>query len=265
MGVKIEKSIDEDYDLDSIIAISDALMTARRELKLLPIFPGIMPETLEAAYAVQSRSIEKWNDDVVGWKVGGVPAAYLDRFSDKRLVGPIFAKNTLYSEEGGLSVMPVFGGFAAIEGEFIFSIGETPEQDKLHIGVEIASSPLQSINDMGPIAVICDFGNNRGLIVGPEIKNWRDLNPEAFEVKTQIDGEIVGTKTINSFPGDGLEALAFMRLHAEKYGVTLPVGTYISSGAITGVHESKAGAKSTVDFGPLGTLNIELVSAEREN
>lgn len=265
MGTQTGKSVNLDYDLESTIAISDALMTARHELQLLPEFPGIMPETLEAAYAVQARSIEKWNDKVTGWKVGGVPAAYLDRFSDKRLVGPIFAKNTVYSKEGATSVMQVFDGFAAVEGEFVFCIGATPQQDTLHIGVEIASSPLHEINDMGPIAVICDFGNNRGLIVGPEIENWQTLNPEPFEVKTEIDGEIVGTKIINPFPGDGIEALAFMRDHAIKNDMPLPVGTYVSSGAITGVHATKAGAKSTVDFGPFGILKIELVPAKREN
>lgn len=263
MGAQLGKADNLDDDPNSIIAISDALISARRNIALLPEFPAILPETLEAAYAVQSRSIAQWNDIVVGWKVGGVPPAYLDRFSDKRLVGPIFKKNTVYAQQGAPSVMSVFPGFAAVEGEFVFSIGETPQQDKMYIGVEIASSPLHEINDMGPVAVICDFGNNGGLILGPEIENWQSLNPEPFEVKTEIDGQIVGTKIINPFPGDGLEALAFMRHHAAKNGMALPVGTYISSGAITGVHACKAGAKSTVDFGPFGTLKIELVAAKK--
>lgn len=249
----------------STAAISEALMQARRDMSVLPKFPAALPQTLEGAYAVQARSIAHWDDEVTGWKVGGVPAIYLDRFTDKRLIGPIFSKNTVYSDEGATTVMPVFDGFAAVEGEWVFCLGETPDQDRLHMGVEIASSPLQNINDMGPAAVICDFGNNRGLIVGPEIPNWRSLSPETFEMKTEINGEIVGTKTISSFPGDALDALEFWRAKAKTNGLSADAGTYISSGAITGVHETKAGAHSTVDFGPFGVLKIELIHAKKEH
>lgn len=242
-----------------ITAISNALTNARHNSILLDEFPGEMPETLEAAYAVQTASINAWNDDVCGWKVGGVPPAYLGRFTDKRLVGPIFKNSVSYPKKGETSVMPVFDGFAAIESEFVFALGETPDQDRLFIGVEIASSPLHAINDKGPIAIVCDFGNNHGLIVGPEIRDWQSLSPEPFEVKTIINGEVIGAKIIDSFPGDALEALAFYRAHAKRNNMETPVGTYISSGAITGVHETRAGATSIADFGPFGSLNIELV------
>lgn len=253
------KEVSETESRSEITAISKALTDARHNSILLNEFPGEMPETLEDAYAVQTTSIKAWNDEVSGWKVGGVPPAYLDRFSDKRLVGPIFKNSVNYPKEGETSIMPVFDGFAAVESEFVFALGETPDQDRLFIGVEIASSPLNAINDMGPIAVICDFGNNRGLILGPEIKDWQSLSPEPFEVKTIINGEVIGTKTIESFPGDALEALAFYRAHAERNNMETPVGTYISSGAITGVHETRAGATATADFGPFGSLDMELV------
>ncbi len=258
MTVQINE-VNESEDSNEISAISSALINARHNSQLLNNFPGAMPETLEDAYAVQSLSINRWDDEVCGWKVGGVPPAYLDRFSDKRLVGPIFKNSVAYPKEGETAIMPVFDGFAAVESEFVFALGETADQDRLFIGVEIASSPLNAINDMGPIAVICDFGNNRGLIVGPEIKDWQTLSPEEFEVKTIINDEVIGTKTITSFPGDALEALAFFRAHAAKNNIEVPVGTYISSGAITGVHETRAGATSIADFGPFGSMNIELV------
>lgn len=244
-----------------ISAISNALIDARHNCRLLNNFPGDMPETLKDAYAVQSLSIKRWDDEVCGWKVGGVPPAYLDRFTDKRLVGPIFKNSVAYPKESETAIMPVFDGFAAVESEFVFALGETPEQDRLFIGIEIASSPLNAINNMGPIAVVCDFGNNHGLIIGPEINDWQKLSPEPFEVKTIINDAVVGTKTITPFLGDALEALAFFRAHAAKNNIEVPVGTYISSGAITGVHETRAGATSIADFGPFGSIKMELVSA----
>ena len=78
-------------------------------------------------------------------------------------------------------------GFAAGEAEFLLRIGSTPPAGKseysldetadlieaVHVGIEVASSPLGTINELGPIAVISDFGNNNGLVIGPEVNDWR--------------------------------------------------------------------------------------------
>ena len=237
-------------------------MAARHEGAALPGFPGALPETLEEAYAVQHRSMQAWPDDVMGWKVGGVPPAFLDRFTQTRLVGPIFRQKIVHAQCDEETDMPVLPGFAAVEGEFVFCLGETEADDKLHIGIEVASSPLPAINDIGPVAVICDFGNNNGLIVGPEIPDWRNLNPGPFTVKTHIDGELIGSKEITDFPGDALVALRFLREHCAQYNIPLPAGTYCSSGAITGVHESHAGTHSVADFGPFGRLLLSFSAAK---
>lgn len=244
------------------ISISDILVRARREAKALDGFPGDLPETLDDAYAVQNQSRRAWHDEVGGWKVGGVPAAYLNRFDSKRLVGPIFRQNIVRAEVGQCRSMPVYEGFAAVEGELVFCLGSTPEEDRLHIGVEIASSPLPAINDIGPIAVICDFGNNGGLIVGPEIEDWRTLQLPDLEVVTEIDGTVCGRTHILDFPRDALDALSFLRAHADRHNIDLPVGSFISTGAITGVHETRAGSQSQVSFGPFGSLQIELIPAK---
>ena len=52
----------------------------------------------------------------------------------------------------------------------------------VHAGIEVASSPLGRINELGPIAVISDFGNNNGLVIGPEIAGWRTSGFEDWEV-----------------------------------------------------------------------------------
>ncbi len=93
--------------------------------------------------------------------------------------------------------MPVFAeGFAAGEAEFLLRIGAPPPAgktsftleetadliDAVHVGIEIASSPLGAINEIGPIAVVSDFGNNNGLVVGPEIADWRASGFEQWEV-----------------------------------------------------------------------------------
>lgn len=241
---------------------SAVLTRARLDATALPGPPESLPHNLETAYAIQRHSIARWPDEVAGWKVGGVPQAYLDRFDETRLAGPIFARSVIHADGGDAALMPVFrGGFAAIEPELVIRLGTSRENDRLFIGAEIASSPIPAINDYGPVAVISDFGNNNGLLVGPEVRDWRSYD-EAVTVSTLIDGKPVGEKRIDVLSKDAEAALHFLIGLAGRLGFDLPEGTYVSSGAITGVHEAHIGARSRLDFGPLGELHLELVEAK---
>ena len=239
-------------------AISSALLSARKAARGLPGFPGDVPATLDEAYRVQEASRAAWPDEIGGWKVGGVPPAYLDRFDARSLAGPIWQKSIRVAG-AGLNEMPVYdGGFAAIEPEFVFRLGTSREEDRMFIGAEIASSPVPAINDYGPAAVICDFGNNNGLLLGPEVPDWRNRHAP-IAVRTDIDGKEVGAVSAGFEPA--LDALAFLVALSQDRGFELPEGTLVSSGAITGVHEAPVGAVSTVDFGDLGRFDLKLIPA----
>ncbi len=248
---------------ENLRAISDTLTGARRAASALPGFPGDLPETFAQAYETQRISREAWADKVAGWKVGGVPTAFIEHFNATRLTGPIFAESVVRPSDGEVARMPIFeGGFGAIEPEFIVELGETRSQDRMYIGAEIASSPIPAINDVGPIAVISDFGNNNGMLLGPEIKRWQSIAPNAAVVETHIDGEMIASRVLESFREDTGKALAFMFDHARAHNIDLSPGTFVSTGAITGVHEAKIGARSTLDFGQFGTLELILTKAE---
>ena len=109
---------------------------------------------------------------------------------------PIFKSQTLMTPESRAVTASVFeNGFAAVEAEFVIRTAvplrpsepvKTGEELKnciasIHVGVEIASSPMADINELGPGAIISDFGNNAGLIVGPQIMNWRERAAEDIE------------------------------------------------------------------------------------
>lgn len=242
--------------------ISDELTGARRAAKALAGAPEGLPSTLEDAYRIQNLSIAKWNDEVAGWKVGGVPPAYADQFTAKRLAGPIFAKSVQQSSANAPAAMPIFeGGFAAIEPEFIVQLGDTREQDRLFAGAEIASSPIPDINGYGPIAVISDFGNNHGMLIGPEVADWQAYS-SPLEVVAVVNSQEVGRTTLADIREHVAGAVDFLIAHFEQAGQPLPTGTYVSTGAITGIHEAEIGATSTLDFGPFGTVALELVKAE---
>jgi 2-keto-4-pentenoate hydratase len=147
-------------------------------------FPGTIPENLAHAYAVQEAAISLWPDEIAGWKIGRIPADLERRFGQSRLAGPIFRDGVRRLTAAGAADCAVFaGGFAAIEAEFVFEMFEIAKDapsDKtdwrideveayaarLFAGAEIASSPLATINALGPTVVVSDFGNNAGLVLG---------------------------------------------------------------------------------------------------
>lgn len=240
--------------------LSQTLVDARRRAGGLASFPGPLPGSLSEAYAVQSLSRAGWPDRVIGWKVGGIPPQHRAALGEDRLSGPIFARRLASARAGETSPMPVFAdGFAAIEPEFVLQLGDTRERDRLYVGVEIASSPLVAINDIGPLAVVCDFGNNNGLLIGNEIADWQGWSGRPLEVIATINGVEVGRKEEHNLPLQVALARDFLFDLAKREGLPVGPGQYISTGAITGVHDARCGDRSVLDFGEFGTIEIELV------
>ena len=252
----------DDMALDEISAI---LVEARRSAGSLNGFPGELPGSAAEAYSIQHRSRRAWQQEVAGWKVGGIPAAQAERLGSNFLAGPIFAPTVQQAKDGVVSAMPIFAdGFAAIEPELVVQLGETRAEDRLFIGVEIASSPIVGINGIGAVVVMSDFGNNHGLLVGPEITDWSERQKLPVTVHTFIDDTDVGMRTIDDPAAHIAGPRDFLLQHAAEHDIALPAGTYISTGAITGIHEATVGARSHISFGDLGALDLELVKAEPE-
>lgn len=244
----------------SDIRISQQLLEARATLSELSGFPGNPPVSLAKAYQIQERSIAQWPDKVVGWKVGGIPSHLQQELGAEWLVGPIFSSHVRFAKAGEIARMPIFvSGFAAVEPEFVIEIGASRDEDRMFIGAEIASSPVPDINSYGPTAVVCDFGNNNGLLVGQEITGWSSIMGPV-DVSIALDGELVGTRALENLSEQAVTARDFCLDHAEQQGRTLEPGTFISTGAITGVHEAMLGARGTISFGDLGDFDLELIS-----
>jgi 2-keto-4-pentenoate hydratase len=122
--------------------------------------------------------------------------------------------------------------------------------DAVHVGIEVASSPLGAINKIGPVAVISDFGNNNGLVVGPPVPNWRSSGFQDWEVSTLIDGALAGTGRAAAFPDGALGSARFLFELAARRGFALRAGQWISSGAVTGVHDARPGQLVEAHFAP---------------
>lgn len=260
-------------------AIAERFVRARLEARATQGYPGEIPQTMDQAYAVQEAAIALFPDEIVGWKVGGVPPVLQPKLGVHRISGPIFSRNVWPVAADGPTPLPAIeGGFAAVESEFIARIGEDADPaktdwtieeaaaqvDVVFIGVELAGSPLSEINDLGSAVVASDFGNNGGMIVGPELTDWR-ARLDKLSVETIVNGESLGIGGSPSLAGGAMESVRFLLEHCARRGRPLKKGILISTGAVTGVHRVYDGDEALCAFAGVGDIHCTVVRAEAKS
>lgn len=242
---------------------------ARKAASALQDYPGVPPQTLAQAYAIQDAAIAERGGTICGWKVGRIHPPLCDTLGTTRLVGPAWLDAMQGATDGAEPVGHIFaGGFGAAEAEFMVRIGTAPAPGKRHftrddiaslidavfVGFEIASSPFPGINALGPLVTISDFGNNNGLLVGPEIPDWRTAGLDDWPVETRVDGERVGSGSASAFPGGLIESVRVLLETITARGHAVTPGLLVSTGAITGVHEVTAGQRIEARFGSFTSI-----------
>lgn len=258
---------------------AERLLDARLRGVALSAFPGELPISLQEAYLSQDHAIQKRGGIIAGWKVGFIAPERRDADGDERVLGPIFADLVAHAQHGAkLPWRFIAGGFAAVEAEYVVCLGyevnaQTVMNDEalqevvasVHIGVELAGSALQPINKIGPMAVASDFGNNNGLILGPELaldrrrlahsESWTPLR-----ARTVVNDHEVGLGGAGSVPGTPWRAFTFALKRLVQRGYKLPAGTLIATGASTGIHDVVHGDGATLEFwsdhDPAGRISL---------
>lgn len=255
--------------------VAAAFVAARREAEPLAMYPGERPVDLSQAYRIQDAAIVLDGRPIVGWKVGRINAPLDVTLGSNRLAGPVFADGAVHASAEHIPGMPVFaGGFAAGEAEFLLHIcadwdGAIPRDDAgtkdiidaVHLGIEVASSPYTGINEDGPLVTISDFGNNHGIVIGPQLDGWRNLDLCAIPVRTEIDGKAVGEATAATMLDGPYGAVRFLLSNLASRGIAFSGGLWISTGAVTGVHPVEPGQHVRATFGTHGSLQCTIVAA----
>jgi len=246
----------------AIDARAAAFVEARLAGRSLAAYPGALPDSMSEAYRIQTQAIGLWPDKIVGWKVGRINPPWDKQYGTDRLAGPIFAGQLTHAGDGPDAAYLFAGGFGAVEGEIVIEAGADAPADKLdwtlaeaidfagvlRLGVEIASSPFPGINDHGPLVTISDFGNNNGLILGAEIRDWRGASPADWRLRTLIDGAEAGAADASALPGGPLESFRAVLEICARIGHPLRRGMQITTGAVTGVHPFRAGQTARVEM-----------------
>lgn len=261
---------------EQIDATARAFVAARRSGTALGDYPGERPTTLQESYTIQSRAIALDGRAILGWKVGRVNPPLSETLGTTRLAGPIFSGTLRDANPAAPVAMPVFaGGFAAVEAEWLFRIDPAMLPDPanaddaavlaatsaVHVGIEIASSPYDRINADGPLVTASDFGNNAGLVVGPEVTGWRTMDLARTEARVEIDGVEVGRNTLAALPGGPVESVRFLLAHLEAQAIPGTGPIWVSSGAISGVHPIAIGSSAICHFTGGSSLSCRIIDA----
>ena len=237
-------------------AVAEAFVAARREARALESYPGERPYTLGEAYRINPP-----DDGVLG---------------TNRLAGPIFADSVVRAEPGDEPDMPVFtDGFAAAEAEMLLHVapgwnGRLPTDDAetrallddVRLGIEVASSPYPGINADGPLVTTSDFGNNAGLVIGAALTGWQAADLCAIPVRTVIDGVVIGEATAATMLDGPFGAVRFLLANLQARGLETGKGLWVSTGAITGVHPVRPGARVVAEFAGHGAVRCRIVPAQ---
>ena len=173
-----------------VAAIAEQFVRARLIARALPEFPGIVPPDLDAAYRCQDACDRALAGPARRLEGRAYSAGAAARYAEERLIGPIFAAQRSRGRAGAQRRLPgvrrrLRGGRSGVRDlrwprragrQDDWTIDEAADLvGELHIGVEIASSPLATINELGPGVVVSDFGNNWGVIVGAAVQRLARL------------------------------------------------------------------------------------------
>ncbi|EJL35204.1 2-keto-4-pentenoate hydratase [Novosphingobium sp. AP12] len=260
---------------DKAKAVAEAFVAARREKRALATYPGEAPTDLGGAYRIQDIALELDGRSVSGWKVGKINPPTDAQLGSNRLAGPIFADSVVTVSDGEAPEMPVFAdGFAAAEAEFLLHVaagwdGTVPQDDAetravldaVHLGIEVASSPYPRINADGPPVTVSDYGNNYGMIVGAALEGWETIDFNGITVRLEIDGEVAGEATTAAMLDGPLGAVRFLLGNLAARGIDCSGGTWVSTGAVTGVHPVVPGQRVLATFEGHGTVACGIVAA----
>jgi 2-keto-4-pentenoate hydratase len=255
--------------------VAAELVAARREGRSLARFPGVVPASMAEAYQIQELAMSRWQDSLVGWKIGYISADWRTAGDPDRLVGPIWRQQCHQSEEqvSPAEVGIFASGFAAVEAELVIRLSHDLSsheeadwiaeevaglEQHLLVGIEVASSPIPDINSLGPTVIAADFGNNNGLVLGSVLADRPAGAP--VQLACYVDGQLVGEGSAENLPGGIPHGLATALNILASRGQPVRAGMVFATGAITGIHPIGPGQHCRVEVP--GGPSVELRTAD---
>lgn len=251
--------------------IASRLWNAWKSGATASVSPGELPETEADALEVQAQLIEVSGHAVAGWKVGaGIPAAQQKIGASGPFCGPVF-EHLLFHSPAEVVMAPAHG--PKIETEVVFRLNkdlaarDTPYTEdevldavgSVHPGFELVGSRITGETGRLPvIGMLCDGGNQVGLVVGAAVSDWRkiDFMKEGARLYRNDEEIASGTGESALLTGPVSMLVTFANLLKTLPGSKATAGQYISTGTLTGMQPVEAGDRFRAEFDTLGSISV---------
>ncbi len=122
--------------------------------------------------------------------------------------------------------------------------------------VDIREAPAGTGKDAAAIAGICANIFNAGAVLGPAVRDWRDIDLAASRGAMIINGEQVGDGLGADVMGHPLEPLVWLANMLAAQGKTLQAGTTVITGSIIPPKPLKAGDMASISIDGLGEAQV---------
>ena len=233
------------------------LVDARRTGRLIEALP-VTPSSIAEAHAIQDRVAALLGITIGAFKANAPPGAEPSR-------GWIDAR-TNHGSPARMS--PAEVPHLGVEGEIAFRVTrDLPAREASYTreeiakavavlpAIEVVSSRFREPLSRPRLEQLADCGINGGLVTGPELLDWLQLDIANLRVSLFVNDEPVLQQQATHPTGDPLSvAVALVNMMSAAGGVT--AGQIIITGSWTGMLFLKPGDRCAVEFETLGRAEV---------
>ncbi len=247
-------------------AFTAALLAARKPGAARSSVPPGVPQNDAQAYQIQDIVRAKLGP-AEGWKVGAAnPTAQPN-------CAPILKGGIINAGTSGIPLSIPVPMPTGIEVEIAFRMNSAfpaaavapTAADVLaaigsaHVVMELCAYRLApGPKASPPLATLADNNMNLGFIIGPEVKNWRDIDMHTQVARAYVDNKAVVDTTGGHTQKDLLALLVWLVGHVVTQRGGLSAGAIVATGSWTGVHWVDHAANVAAEFPGLGRLEARL-------
>ena len=128
--------------------------------------------------------------------------------------------------------------------------------DTILLCFEIADNRVAMASPQ-PLTMIADNGGYAAYVVGPAVKNWRDVDFAAVPVDLVIDGEVAAEGLTGEFRIDPIDVVVWTINDLSRRGYGMAAGDLISTGSATVPTDMSVGSEAIGRFQGLGEVRVK--------
>ena len=249
-----------------------AFIWQRRRERWQPLPPDLMPRDLDEAYAVQAGVRMLYADvrgRIAGWKLALTSQVMQTLMNVERpLIGAVF-EATIY--RGPARIRAADFVHLGIECELAFRIARDLPASGVPYTREIvarciasAAPAFELVDDRGAVDYIkcgalqmtAENTWNAGLVLGPEISNWQQIDLSRLRGSMRFAGMPDSSGWGRDILGHPLDALTWIANELPKRGAHLKAGDWVSTGSMVPTKHIASGQDAQFSIERLGTVSI---------